>query len=170
MTQTDWAVLKEFYGYQIRRTVHEDFKLAKEWTPVALNAEFWLRQNDALESFLVQMPDGTPLAFLQTQKINVDQVRLHWQPSPIVSRPTILRALTTLVPLIEKALANRDVKAIFFTSHSLTMAWFMEKNLNYLNTEHMTPDGVVLWKVLPGKDFKFTGVIGIGGNGHDRTI
>lgn len=137
----------QFYDYMVHTTTKEDLPLASAWTPVALNALFWLQQGSGVESFLVLESD-LPLGFFQTQHVGRgDQVRLLFQASPSASRKKILRAITKLVPLIEKGLALRGVRAIFFTSHSLAMVAFMEK-LGYQLQPYLDggADGVVMAK------------------------
>ena len=102
-----------FYGYTIRATQPADLELAGD--------VFWLKREPGRENFLV-LEGETPLGFFQTQHVGQgDQVRLHFQAGPAAKAKNILRAITKLVPLIEKALVLRGVRAIFFTSHSL--AW-----------------------------------------------
>lgn len=50
-----------------------------------------------------------------------------------------------LVPLIEKALALRGVRAIFFTSHSVAMAEFMQR-LGYRHAGDGGDDGMMMAK------------------------
>ena len=119
----------QFYGYTVRQTTLEDEALARRWTDPALDPAFWLKQGNGRESFLVSLDSGlrTDLAFFQVEHRWATQVRLHFQASPVASPKKILRGITKLIPLIEKALALRGVRAIFFTSHSLAMVAFMEK-------------------------------------------
>lgn len=135
-----------FYGYQVRATVETDLSLAIGWSEVALNAGFWLRQEPNRQSYLVTFR-GTALAFFQAEKVgDGSQVRLHWQPSPKASPKMILRGLTKLVPLIEKALALMGIKRIFFTSHSPRMDRFMRKKLGYRVAGSNSFDGLILAK------------------------
>jgi hypothetical protein len=138
----------KFYGYTVRSTTNEDLVLALEWTASGLDAAFWLKRDQTHESFLVLM--GTePIGFFQDEFVTRHQVRLHMQASPVVSRKKFLRALTKLVPLIEKALALAGVRAIFFTSHSPSMVTFMQRRLQYrTDMEFGTLDGQLMWKML----------------------
>lgn len=149
--------MTSFYGYTVRTTTKEDWPLAAGWMAAQLKtgnfdrihtaALFWLQQGSGVESFLVMQGD-LPLGFFQTQHVGRgDQVRLLFQASPSASRKKILRAITKLVPLIEKGLALRGVRAIFFTSHSLAMVAFMEK-LGYQLQPYLDggADGVVMAK------------------------
>lgn len=94
--------------------------------------------------------ENLPLGFFQIQHIGKgDQVRLAFQASPVARPKKILRAITKLVPLIERALCLRGVRAIFLTSHSLTMVAFME-NLGYSLQPNIDggADGVVMAKQI----------------------
>lgn len=134
----------QFYGYTVRSTVEADRTLAASWSFTPLKADFWLRQ-DGCENFLVTSDE--PLLFFQTEHVGQgDQVRLHWQPSPTASPKKLLTALTMLVPLVEKALALRGVRAIFFTSHSDAMCCFMRKRLGYRYAGDGGMDGVMMSK------------------------
>jgi hypothetical protein len=132
-------------------------------------ARFWIEASPGRENFLVSerrdeislathsgapkvvYGNRYPLAFFQTQTVGTgrDQVRLAFQASPVASPKKILRGITLLVPLIEKALALRGIKHIFFTSHSLTMVAFMEK-LGYSLQPYLDggADGVVMAKEI----------------------
>lgn len=136
----------QFYGYTLRQTNHDDLRLAIAWSKMVLQAGFWLMQGDGRESFLVTYRDQG-IAFFQIQHVGEgDQVRLHWQRSPEVGAKSLLRALTMLVPLIEKGLALRGVKAIFFTSHSSSMARFMADRFGYTYAGDGGADGMMMSK------------------------
>ncbi len=135
-----------FYSYTLRLTNENDLPLAISWSAIGITAGFWLRQGEGRESFMV-FQDREPLVFFQTEHVGQgDQVRLHWQPSPAVSPKKLLRALTRLVPLVEKGLALRGVRAIFFTSHSAAMIRFMEKRLGYNYAGDGGLDGTMMAK------------------------
>lgn len=141
--------LVEFYGYTLRPTTDKDLPLAIAGSAIALTAGFWLRQGEGRETFIVFERREYPLAFFQTEHVaQGDQVRLHWLPMPDASPKRLLRALTRLVPLIEKGLALRGVRAIFFTSHSSAMTKFMEKRLGYSYAGNGGCDGVMMAKGL----------------------
>jgi hypothetical protein len=177
-----------FHGYTVRATTEADLALALAWTLPALDARFWLKQDEGRQSFLVieagearckcghlNIPDhyltsqdeegelwclkcscreyreeqgNLPIAFFQTQTVGThrDQVRLAFQASPVASRKKILRGITRLVPLIEKALALRGVRAIFFTSHSPQMAYLMHRRHGYRYESFDTADGLIMAK------------------------
>lgn len=143
--------MSTFWEFTIRKTRSADVPLAYKWTPFALDASFWLKQDGTkVESFLVfhhEKFSTTPIAFFQIQHVGAgDQVRLHFQAGEGVSPKIILKGLTKLVPLIEKALALRGVKAIFFTSHSESMALFMAKRFQFRIEGDGGPDGVIMAK------------------------
>jgi hypothetical protein len=152
-----------FYGYTVRATTNADLALAVEWTPRALDARFWLKQDEGRQSFLAfEVKEGLDtvpgyeawtLAFFQVEHVKRDQVRLHFQASPFASRKKILRGITLLVPLIEKGLASGGVKHIFFTSHSLAMIAFMEKRMGYRLAQNTDGgvDGAVMFKEISGQ-------------------
>lgn len=159
----------QFYGYTVRKTTPEDAGLAQSWTfwnggkgvstaEIMSNlarSNFWLKQGAGCESFLVvkhrnccdDPAHAEPLGFFQTEHVTRNQVRIHFQASPTASAKKILRGITKLMPLIEQALCLRGVRAIFFTSHSLTMVAFME-NLGYSLQPEIDggADGVVMAK------------------------
>lgn len=119
-------MLFRFYGYTIRATQPADIELARD--------VFWLKQEPGRENFIVfeGANEKIPLGFFQTQHVgNEDQVRLHFQAAPRARAKNILRGITKLVPLIEKALVLRGVRAIFFTSHSAGMAQFVKNHHGY---------------------------------------
>jgi hypothetical protein len=145
----------EFYGYRVRSTRWmDDLGLAVEWAGRENDPCFWLRQSKGRESFLVSRGNPEePLAFFQIEHVgHGDQVRLHWQPSPAASPKKLLRGITKLVPVIEKALTLRGVRVIFFTSKSLAMVNFMEK-LGYRLYPGMDggADGVVMAKEIESR-------------------
>ena len=143
----------QFYGYSLRTTGEGDLALALAWTRAlpggaALDAGFWLRQGEGRESFVVT-EGAEPLAFFQVEHRWRTQVRIHFQSSPAASPKKILSGLTKLVPLSERALALRGVRAVFFTSHSAAMATFMEKRLQYrLAQMDGGADGAVMFKLV----------------------
>lgn len=151
----------QFYGYTLRETTEADALRAYVWASSmnSQNYRFWLKREKGIENFLVSHgrlwteTEPEPLAFVQVETIERDQVRLHWQPSPKASPKKLLRGITKLVPLIEKALAVRGVRAIFFTSHSLSMVAFMEK-LGYRLQPNIDggADGVVMAKEIAMPD------------------
>ena len=140
----------QFYGYTLRETTEADAVRAYVWASSMNfpNYRFWLKREKGIENFLV-IQGKEPLAFVQVERIERDQVRLHWQPSPVASPKKLLRGITRLVPLMEKALALRGVRAIFLTSHSLSMVGFMEK-LGYRLQPNIDggKDGVVMAKEI----------------------
>lgn len=126
-----------FYGYTIRATQPADLALAGD--------VFWLKREPGRENFLV-LEGETPLGFFQTQHVGQgDQVRLHFQAGPAAKAKNILRAITKLVPLIEKALVLRGVRAIFFTSHSIGMALYMKRWHGYRHVGD-SGDGMIMAK------------------------
>ena len=158
------------HGYLLRTTTEADLSLAMSWTTPMLRSGFWICQEPGRESFLVYrrreclargvghtgdclMYELTPLAFFQIEHVGrgtvppmTEQVRLHWQPAPDASPKKLLRMLTMLVPLVEKALALRGVKAIFFTSHHDTMMRFMNRRLGYKFAGDGGADGDIMAK------------------------
>lgn len=134
-----------FYGYTLRKTVELDYILAMAWFPES-NYRFWINQ-PRRENFIVSEGDE-PIAFFQIEHVKADQARIHFQSSPLVNPKKILRGITKLVPLIEKALALRGVRAIFFTSHSDSMAAFMDKRLGYQYAGWGGADGMMMAKNL----------------------
>jgi len=144
----------QFYGYTVRTSSEEDIWIARAMRIAPWDFAFFCNQGGGRESFIVFQNDPDvwqkhPLAFFQIEHIAHD-VRLHWQTCPDASPKHLLRGLIKLVPLIEKALALSGVRAIFFTSHSLTMVSFMEKRLGYELQPDIDggEDGVVMTKVL----------------------
>jgi hypothetical protein len=136
----------QFFGYTMRTTDERDRALALAWTSRAMDAGFWLKQEPFRESFIV-LRDKTPIALFQSEHVaKRDQVRLHFQASPEIHPKNVLSAVIKLVPLIEKGLALRGVKAIFFTSHSKSMATFMQKHLGYQQAGEGGADGVIMAK------------------------
>jgi hypothetical protein len=157
----------QFYGYNLRTTESTDLCIARLWSPSALGAAFWLKQDKPrCQSFLVSraapkhsdtmihtrymaIEFSEHIAFFQSEYVKPDQVRLHVLECPYISPRKFLRALTTLVPLIEKALALDGVKTIFFTVQSPSMVSFIGKRLGYkTGMEYGTDDGQVMWKHL----------------------
>lgn len=139
----------EFYGYLVRTTTQSDASLAEDFTHRG-DPLFWLKQEDGRESFLVSHR-GDLVGFFQAEHIpkRRGQARLHFQHFPTCSVKVILRGLLKLVPLIEKALALRGVRAVFFTSRSPSMSQFMSDNLGYTRTViDGGLDGVVMTKIL----------------------
>jgi hypothetical protein len=128
-----------FFGYDLRPTTEDDLALAQ--------SDFWLPGSKG-ETFLVSR-DGEPLAFVKTEHYSKENVRIHMQATNAAPKK-ILRGITFLVPLIEKGLALRGVRAIFFTSHSAQMARFMEKHLGYARRPDIDGgvDGMVMAKGL----------------------
>jgi hypothetical protein len=136
--------MSEFYGYTLRKTGPEDTVQAFAWTR-STEWGFWLRQEPGRESFIV-FEANQALGFYQVEHVGAgDQVRLHMQASPLASPKNLLRAITRLVPLIEKALAGRGVRAIFFTSKSSAMAHFMAR-LGYEYAGAGGADGMIMAK------------------------
>jgi hypothetical protein len=141
----------QFYGYTVRETTTEDTLRAYAWTRSS-DWGFWLQQGHGRESFIV-FEGERGLAFFQIEHVGeggvppmTDQVRLHFQAAPAASPKKLLLAITRLVPLIEKALALRGVRAIFFTSHSPAMAHFMAEHHGYERAGDGGVDGVVMAK------------------------
>lgn len=127
--------MSEFYGYAVRKTLPSDTE-----------EEFWLRQDERRESFLVS--NGEPIAFFQKETVvPTIETRLHFQA--IAGPKKVLRGITKLVPLIEKALRSGGTKVVFFTSHSSAMARFMVK-LGYMPRPDVDggADGIVMAKEL----------------------
>jgi hypothetical protein len=151
-------MLFSFYGYTIRQTRPGDLKLAGD--------AFWLGQERGRENFIVfeGANERLPLGLFQVQHVGQgDQVRLHFQAlgtrdSGLGTARAILRGITKLVPLIEKALALRGVRAIFFTSHSAGMAAFMENHQGYRYVGDSV-DGMIMAKKigLPASGFGLPG-------------
>ena len=138
--------MSEFYEYTLRKTVAADALLSYAWTLLGQGALFWLWQEPGRESFLVS-EGQEPLGFYQVEHVGKgDQVRIHMQASPAVSPKKILRAITKLVPLLEKALAGRGVKAIFFTSKSEAMAQFMAQRFRFEYAGDGGVDGAIMAK------------------------
>jgi hypothetical protein len=159
----------QFYGYTLRSTTEADALLAFAWTgrwnqrggggmAKEDGYRFWLKQGEGRESFLVTR-NTEPLAFVQTEHLPGNVVRLHWQPSPVASPKKLLRGITRLVPLMEAGLSLSGVRAIFLTSHSLTMVAFMEK-LGYRLQPNVDggADGVVMAKELNGAEARMSAV------------
>ena len=140
----------EFYGYRVRSTVEDDWRLAKAWSPEGSAYHFWLLQGFGRESFLVSAGEEL-IAFFQVEHRWMTQARLHFQSSPHASRKKILRGITKLVPLIEKALVLRGVRAIFFTSHSVAMSNFME-GMGYHPAGSGGEDGLIMAKRFPATE------------------
>lgn len=137
----------DFYGYTVRTTGIIDASLAKRYTARG-NPGFWLMQEDGRESFLVTR-SRLLIAFFQVEHLSgKPQARLHFQAFPTASPRFLLRGLLKLVPLIEKALASRGTRAVFFTSHSPAMSAFMQENLGYTQSGDGGRDGVIMSKHL----------------------
>jgi hypothetical protein len=138
----------QFYGYEVRSTSEADLALAIAWTTPA-NPRFWIEDSWGYrrQNFIV-LRNGEPLGFFQKETVSADQVRLHMQASPAASPKKILRGITMLVPLIEKALALSGVKHIFFTSKSAAMAAFMADKMKYHYAGRGDIDGMVMVKAL----------------------
>jgi len=141
-----------FYGYTVEKTQERDMFLLLAWSTdgFSIKAEerlrFWLKQGDGCESFVVREGKNT-LGFFQAEHVGAgDQVRIHMQASPLASPKAILRGISKLVPLIEKALALRGVRAIFFTSHSSAMAQFMAERHGYERAGDGGADGMIMAK------------------------
>lgn len=164
--------MTQFYDYSVRHTEERDVSLAAEWSNGNKEkaTKFWIESAPGRENFLVSekrdeislachpamskvvYENEYPLALFQTQTVgtNRDQVRLSFQASPTASPKKILRGITKLVPLIEKALALRGVRAIFFTSQSLSMAAFMADRMGYRYAGDGGQDGTVMAKGIGG--------------------
>lgn len=140
------AAIFLFYGFTVRSTEAADLPLAQKWTAKG-DPAFWLRYG----SYLASIGD-LPIAFFRIEHIGSAQARIHFQAGPEVKPKTILRGITKMVPLIEKALAVSGVKAVFFTSHSKAMASFMEKKLNYQYAGDGGEDGVMMAKRITPED------------------
>lgn len=136
----------DFYGYTVRTTTVTDAPLASQYTNRG-NPGFWLAQSHGRESFLATRR-GEPIAFFQVEHVERFQARLHFQAFPEASAKTVLRGVLKLVPLIEKALALRGVRAVFFTSHSEAMSSFMRHNLGYTPAGDGGRDGMMMAKQL----------------------
>lgn len=142
-----------FHGYEIRETAKDDLPLASNWNESAsqstgcpFDPEFWIRIEPGRENFLVRL-NGDPVAFFQVERIaGGEQARLHIQECPDGSPKVILRGLAKLVPLIEKALSLRGVRAIFFTSHSSAMSDYMKDRLGFSYAGEAGRDGVIMLK------------------------
>jgi hypothetical protein len=145
VAQGSQRMISHFYGYELRSTDAFDVATLCQWSP-ACDAMFWLKQGGGIQSFMVA-DELDHLGVFQTEHVKADQVRLHFQANPWSSPKKVLLAITRLVPLIEQALCLRGVKTIFFTSHSLKMARFMQERLGYLTKlSFNTPDGQVMYK------------------------
>jgi hypothetical protein len=139
----------------------------REFSEIANAVSFWMEQRlgpPRKESFIVfeereevslashpamskqVYVNHYPLAFVKTEHVTPIQVRIHFQASPTVSRLKLLKAVYKLVPLIEKGLALRGVRLIFFTSHSEAMAAFMTKHLKYRYYGDAGTDGMIMAK------------------------
>jgi hypothetical protein len=105
---------------------------------------FWFKPGR--ENFIVLQGDE-PLGFYQIETVGrADQVRIHMQAAPAASPKKILAAITKLVPLLEKALAGRGVRAIFFTSKSEAMAQFIAQRFRFEYAGDGGADGVIMAK------------------------
>ena len=143
-----------FYDYIMRETEDSDLFTAIEWTrrsgfDPALG-DFWIKKQPDRENLLVM--EYRPvickrLAFFQLETVPGAQYRLHIQESPVGAPIGILRMITPLVPLIEKALVLRRARAIFFTSHSSAMAKFMADTLGYRYIGEAGAEGVIMAKM-----------------------
>lgn len=132
----------------VRTTTLRDDALAREYTRSG-DPRFWLAQDTRRESFLVTWRGGL-VAFFQTEHLRDKrtQVRIHFQAFPMAAPKIVLRGLLRLVPLIEKALVLRGVRAVFFTSHSPAMSAFMQENMGYTQSGDGGRDGVIMSKRL----------------------
>ncbi len=156
----------DFYGYSLRSTESTDLPMATEWLSALARgasraidpsrANFFIVNGNGRENVLVYK-NAEPIAFYQAEHIHrangivppmTDQARLHFMASPTASRKTLLRGITMLVPLIEKALALRGVRAIFFTSHSATMGHFMERRMGYHSAGRDDADGIIMARAI----------------------
>jgi hypothetical protein len=144
--------MSEFYGYTVRKTdLFDDVDngLAMACAGPALAEydrilNFWFKPGR--ENFIVLQGDE-PLGFYQIETVGrADQVRIHMQAAPAASPKKILAAITKLVPLLEKALAGRGVRAIFFTSKSEAMAQFMAQRFRFEYAGDGGGDGVIMAK------------------------
>jgi hypothetical protein len=164
----DGRMTFQFYGYEVRSArLADDYALAEAWVTSG-DSRFFLRQEPGRESFIV-LYRRAPIAFYQVEHVGkaiggcirrrdemdipindpiTDQARIHFQANPAASRKILLRGITMLVPLIEKALTLRGVKAVFFTSHSPAMATFMQKRMGYRPAGDGVADGVMMAKGL----------------------
>lgn len=140
--------MSEFYGYTVRKTTEADALAAYVWSERSKEYRFWLRQEPERENFIV-FEGGKGLGFYQIETLSKGtQARIHMQASPAASPKKILAAITKLVPLLEKALAGRGVRAIFFTSKSEAMAQFMAQRFRYEYAGQGGADGVIMAKGL----------------------
>ena len=157
-----------FYGYEMRSTDGwMDFMLAHRWLrrywpeiddqdlimadwrqqrqAMMLEAGFWLRP----ESFLISWR-GQPAAFLRVREFDQKQYRLHLLEAPGLSGKLLVRGITKLIPLIEKALEMRGVRAIVISVRE----GLLGRLLYRMGYDYMTgwtdPDGWFLAKPLGG--------------------
>lgn len=139
-----------FHGYTMRSARREDLELAERWTRAdpehpTLRGEFWLLQEAfaGIESFLVEDKIG-PVAFVKVVMVRnavlQPQAELHllFSPLPISAGERAdrncrtMNAMMEIYPWIEKALAQRKAKAVFFLSKSKALIQFTEKRLGFV--------------------------------------
>lgn len=142
----------EFHGYVVRATGATDAILSRESTSKG-DPLFWLKQDENHESFLVAH-QGLNVAFFQVEQHKQEEARLHFQSFSEASPRIVLWGVLKLVPLIEKALAQNGVRAVFFTSHSLAMASFMQDKMGYTPAGDGGRDGIMMAKRLEIPDVR----------------
>lgn len=115
-----------------------------------LSAAMWMRQGEGSNSYLISL-EGAPLALLHLEPVGLGQwqTRMHLQVAPDSDAKSVLRGITKLVPLIEKALSLRGTRIIFFTSRSDAMCRFMER-MDYRGMGSVESDGTVMAKGING--------------------
>ena len=133
-----------FHGYTVRSTRREDYALAELWTRAdrdhtKTRGYFWLIQEAAagIESFLVEDREGVTLFFKIVQF--GEQAEIHLLFSPLPATPAertdrncrTMNAMIQIFPWVEKALALRGTKAVFFKSKSAPLIRFAEKRLDF---------------------------------------
>ena len=137
-----------FHGYTVRSSRRDELELAERWTKAdpehrdtGLRGEFWLLQEAqaGIESFLVEDRFG-PVLFFKLVMKSEDEAELHllFPPFPIPAGELAERncrtmnAMLEIFPWVEKALAQRKTKAVFFISKSKSLIRFAEKRLGFV--------------------------------------
>jgi hypothetical protein len=135
-----------FAGFTIkpaRRLEANYFDIARAWTEADAEhrettpAEFWFEQDLGVESYVMEDRYGV-VFFFKLMRLR-DQVELHIQFSPMAGdapqeaerRTRIINGLTKGLQLVERALASRNVTAVFFTSKSPALIRFCTKRLGF---------------------------------------
>lgn len=133
-----------FNGHTLRTAIRtvELYELARQWVAAdpdhreTTPAEFWFEQKMGTESYILEFKDQVVLFFKLVRNFVSEEVEIHLQFPPAAAKTSaqqwrVMAGMIRGLEWVERALVNRKVSTLFFTSKSATLIRFAEKRLGF---------------------------------------